>query len=508
MKYINFTEEEKLRANEVSLIDYLHSRGEKLKNVGSSCFVESLNGVSIYKNKWYDHYNKKGGVAVGFLKEFYGFSYVDAVVELLGEENIEALRIGGQRPSSTNYNTQPKAIKQNTNLQKDNEAEIKKPFILPKKARNNDKLIDYLCNKRFIDKDVVNIFIKAGTLFQSEDKNNVVFVGNDENGVPAFACLKGTYVSEKGTFTQTLTSSNCDYGFSYKNDNEVLCVFEAPIDMLSFMTLLKDSWEQFDYLALDGVSEKSLLKYLEQNKNIKKVQLCLDNDAGGFEATERIVDILKEHDFNEIEIYKTHTKDMNEELKELNGLEGKPSVKHPKYEAYVQRVDELLFFCAESSKATEESVVLKYSDFVSNYRNRYFEFNQELLDKLTVDTVSVMKKHLKQINRDVPEDTILKQLLKDYRTYKDKGHLNTKMKELNEFMKEFNSYKEKLSLTETEKVGFIKNMINIANMSIRVNIELEQLHLKEVAKQSEQLKIDLEQEDTNVNFNEQQLLMS
>lgn len=92
------------------------------------------------------------------------------------------------------------------------------------------------------------------------------------------------------------------------------------------------------------MSEKPLLKYLEENKNIKKVQLCLDNDVGGFEATERIIDILKEHGFNDIEIFKIHTKDMNEELKELNGLEGKPSAKHPKYEAYVQKVDEVLFF--------------------------------------------------------------------------------------------------------------------------------------------------------------------
>lgn len=60
------------------------------------------------------------------------------------------------------------------------------------------------------------------------------------------------------------------------------------------------------------------------------------------------------------------------------------------------------FFCFENSKASEERVTRKYSNFVSNYKDRYFEFNQEMLDKITVDTVSLMKKHLKQMIKKCP----------------------------------------------------------------------------------------------------------
>ncbi len=174
MSFIKFTEEEKVRANEVSLIDYLHSRGEKLKRVGSSTFVESLNGVTVYNNKWYDHYNKKGGVAVGFLKEFYGYSYSDAVVELLGEQNIEAFRgMNVYSQSKTYHSSKPKNTNKEIQHRENNKTkavEINKPFKLLDKSRNNDKLIDYLCNKRFIDREIVNHFLKEGSIYQVKKK--------------------------------------------------------------------------------------------------------------------------------------------------------------------------------------------------------------------------------------------------------------------------------------------------------------------------------------------------
>ncbi len=495
MKFVKFTEEEKQRANEVSLIDYLHSRGEKIKHVGSSYFVESLNGVSISGNKWYSHYEKKGGFAVGFLKEFYDLDYVSAVVELLGEENIESLKgVNNTNYSKSKFKQVSKELEQKNN--KIDFEEVKKDFVLPKKARNNDKLYDYLCNKRFIDKDIVNLFIQKGSLFQSLEKNNVVFVGFDENNIASAGCVKGSYVSEKGTFTQTLTGSNNDYCLTHKTDSDVVCVFEAPIDMLSFMTILKGEALEYNHLALDGVSEKALLKFLEQNENVTEIRLCLDNDTGGFEAVERISDILKEHGYKNIKRMSPFTKDWNEELKDLNGVVPKPSVTHPKYEAYQQKVDRLLFFYKENLKITEESFSLKYSDFTKNYKNNCFEDNEDSLEIMANNIVVLLKKHLKHIGKNVDEEKILNVFKDNYRTYKDKGKINGKVTELNELMKDFNTFREKSTLAEDEKVAFIKNMMSIGDMCIRVNIELEMIHNKELEK-------DMEQK--NVNFNNSQV---
>lgn len=499
MSFINFTEAEKLRATEVSLIDYLHSRGEKLKRVGSSYFVESLNGVSIYNNKWYDHYNKKGGVAVGFLKEFYGFSYSEAVVELLGEQNIEAFRGTNTRnyndtPQISTPSSLPNEIKKRV---PNNKSGQHKKFELPERARNNDKLYDYLCNKRFIDKDIINIFIQNGSLYQSKEKNNVIFVGFDEDGVGKFGCAKGTYISNKGTFTQTLTGSNTDYCFNLNNKSDTACVFEAPIDMLSYMTMFKEHLNEYNYLALDGVSEKPLIKFLKQNKNITTINLCFDNDVGGYEATERIRDILKASGYNDIKVQLSHNKDWNEELKELNGVVPKPSVKHPKREAYLQKVDKLLFFYADNQRATEESVALKYSDITKNYKNRTFEVNEEKIEDFIVDVTSLLKKHLKHIGKNVDEKKILNTYVANYRTYKDRGRIESKFTELNELMKEFNTFRAKTTLTEDEKIAYIKNMMHIGSMGIRVNIKLEELHVKELA----ELEAQYYEVSDNPNFN-------
>ena len=40
----------------------------------------------INKNEWYRFSQNKGGHAIDFMKEFYGFSFAEAVKELLGEE--------------------------------------------------------------------------------------------------------------------------------------------------------------------------------------------------------------------------------------------------------------------------------------------------------------------------------------------------------------------------------------------------------------------------------------
>ena len=53
-------------------------------------------------------------------------------------------------------------------------------------------------------------------------------------------------------------------------------VFEAPIDLLSFLCLFKKEWQKQSYLALGGVGEKALLRFLSDRPNIKTVYLCLE----------------------------------------------------------------------------------------------------------------------------------------------------------------------------------------------------------------------------------------
>lgn len=58
---------------------------------------ELKNFITTYGAKWYDHKKQLGSYAVKFLQEFFGFSFQNAVIELLGEQ---LLRIGHEYAES------------------------------------------------------------------------------------------------------------------------------------------------------------------------------------------------------------------------------------------------------------------------------------------------------------------------------------------------------------------------------------------------------------------------
>ena len=71
-------------------------------------------------------------------------------------------------------------------------------------------------------------------------------------------------------------------------------VFEAPIDLISFLCLFKKEWQKQSYLSLGGVGEKALLRFLSDRPNIKTVYLCLDSDEAGNDACSRLVKLMPE----------------------------------------------------------------------------------------------------------------------------------------------------------------------------------------------------------------------
>lgn len=135
--YIHFTEEEKYRANEVDLIYFLEMQGEKLLRSGREKRLDSDRSITIRGNRWYDHGNGEGGLAIDFVQYYYGMSFPDAVTFLLGDnQGIAYKRV------------------------KENKKEESKPFILPNKNTNMRRVYAYLIRARHIDRDVISFFAK------------------------------------------------------------------------------------------------------------------------------------------------------------------------------------------------------------------------------------------------------------------------------------------------------------------------------------------------------------
>ena len=98
-KYIPFSEQDRLMVSKVDLVSFLQLRGEKLERVGKEyklIYADSTgkhDSITVCGNRWYDHKNQIGGGPVKFLREHYGMSYQEAMLELLGGERSAAFEI-------------------------------------------------------------------------------------------------------------------------------------------------------------------------------------------------------------------------------------------------------------------------------------------------------------------------------------------------------------------------------------------------------------------------------
>ncbi len=138
----------------------------------------------------------------------------------------------------------------------------------------------YLMQKRFIARDVIAHFSHNKTLYEDAEYHNCVFVGLDEEGVPKHVHRRGT----QGAYKHTEVGSKSEYSFHHNGESEKLYVFEAPINMLAFITLHPENWQQHSYVALCSVSERAILHRLKVNPKLRKVVLCLDHDHAGHAA--------------------------------------------------------------------------------------------------------------------------------------------------------------------------------------------------------------------------------
>lgn len=133
------------------------------------------------------------------------------------------------------------------------EGEEPKQFTLPEKNDTMKRVYAYLMQKRYIGRDILSFFAKRGTLYESKEHHNAVFVGVDKNGEPKHIHKKGTYSGGENFRINEEGSDPC-YGFGYAGTGNCLYVFEAPIDFLSFLTLYPKNWQKNSYIVLNGVA--------------------------------------------------------------------------------------------------------------------------------------------------------------------------------------------------------------------------------------------------------------
>ena len=287
MKKKRFSDEQLQRVSGIDITAMLQGQGEKLKKQGRVYRWTRYDSTVIDRNRWYRHSREIGGGPIQFMQHFYGMDFVDAVKYLLdGEEGTEF-------------------------VQASRTPEPKLPFTPPKLSKNMHRTFAYLIKTRKIDADIVQHFVNEKKILETEEYHNTAFCGYDEKGEMKQMHLRSTLPGNR--FFMDIDGSDKQYYFRHIGINNDVYVFEAPIDMLSYITMNKENWQESSYVCLGGVAIDALKNILSTNEQISKVYMCVDRDDAGDKTVKRIGDELNEMGYEWERIF-PENKDWNEDL--------------------------------------------------------------------------------------------------------------------------------------------------------------------------------------------------
>ena len=223
------------RVRQIDLLSYL-------REFEPSNLVKVKGTNNVYCTAEHDSLKISNGKLYWWSRGFGGYSALDYLIKVKEYDFVEAVEIlTGQTMADWKPPPAPKK-------------DEPKVLLLPPKNKDCDRVIQYLFG-RGIDYQLVQECIADGTLYESADYHNAVFIGKDESGIPKYAALRSTIGS---TFKQDASGSDKRYSFRLlaKEPTDTVHLFEAAIDLLSYATYLKCEGKDYkseSLLSLSGV---------------------------------------------------------------------------------------------------------------------------------------------------------------------------------------------------------------------------------------------------------------
>ncbi len=285
-------------ARETDLPDLLTDLGYQVRRIGSYHTTKEMDSIRIKNRRtWFRYSENTGGDAITFLQHFENMSFPEAVEYLLA-------RNGRARDSP-----------QESRQSKPHPKEEKVPFVLPPPNGEHRRVFAYL-RKRGVAAQVINSFLAGGLLYEDSEYHNCVFVGQDAGGTAVFANKRGTYDLNGSGFKGDVPGSDKTVAFRLPCDpaSDVVHVFEAPIDLMSYLTLHREVTG--NAVALCCLHDGALATYLKEHPHLRRIVLCLDMDKWGLAATERIREAYTQKGYTVTTEAPASGKDWNEYLQQ------------------------------------------------------------------------------------------------------------------------------------------------------------------------------------------------
>ena len=293
-----FTDTEMQIVRETDLLELLTHLGYQVKRIGRYHTTAEMDSLRIKDRRtWFRYSQNTGGDAITLVQQFCGKTFPEAVEYLLAFNGRARDSPAQAAPS----------VKQ---------AEPPKPFALPPRNADDRRVFAYL-RKRGIAAQVIRQFMNSGLLYEDAEHHNCVFVGRNSAGQAKYACLRGTYDRDGKGFRGDVTGSDKNTGFPIPSDPslDLVRVFEAPIDLMSYLSLHR---EPINAVALCGLYDGALETYLKDHPSIKRITLCLDTDAPGRAAAQQLKDKYSARGYAVTAEEPCSGKDWNEYLQKRN----------------------------------------------------------------------------------------------------------------------------------------------------------------------------------------------
>lgn len=245
-----------LRARRASIEEYLKSSGKVLLKEGGQYRVKNHSGLVVSGNKWYSHTLLRGGNTLDYLIEIEGMEFKKAIEILLHDCMVPF---------------------ESDKITKDGQ------IVIPERNTDDKRAMAYLVKTRGISAEAIIPLLKEGRIYESAETHNCIFTGVDENDKIRYVMQRSTIPESSLKFESE--GSDKRFSFSLKGKCDIICIFESPIDLLSYMSIQKDALKKHPHmLSLGGVTDIALDAYIERIPGINKIVFCLDNDNAGNKA--------------------------------------------------------------------------------------------------------------------------------------------------------------------------------------------------------------------------------
>lgn len=231
---------------------------------------------------------KRGG-CVKLYMEIMGVDFKDAVLKLLPHINLEKEYVETVREKPAELSDKDRHL--------DLYNQLKELNFDSDENKLMRQSIAYLTKTRGLDRDIINKMINEKMIYQISDNYGpkVAFVGRKDNMYISSICQRS--VSLKIKFKGDFKNCNYKVGWFYDpetkgqfgekgNADKPLLVFEANIDMISYMSLLKEcgvDYTQFAYLSCSSINHDICIPETCKEYGYNTVRILFDNDYEGKE---------------------------------------------------------------------------------------------------------------------------------------------------------------------------------------------------------------------------------